>query len=894
MRTLFNRKLILSSIFLIVPLCLLIISEYYFESVRQNNTSFHTFTFSKSKDENSDKQISNIPNNAVIERVFITGFFSDWSTNNPFFELQANGPDSWRKSFQLPPGDIQYKFIVFIAGQDSPIWIEDPTNSNQVSDSHGGVNSVVSIPDYAFYELVVQIVLLVTIVFVFTYLCLLKLLSWLINRKMPISQKIVFVTMLILFTTNGFMVFYQVYESRNLVKQGIIDSVHTLHLSLVSDGVEFSVLENQKETLGNSLKDLLWQAITRVEKAQRSVFQITISDVAVFDEQLQLVHVQNREQNNGLQALRAETAGFSNERDYYLEGVFQPLLEEAKLHKNMYGISVSHPGEKIKAIETFETRWARVALGFSNLMLPIEDKGQLQGYYAVAIQVKLFGQEIQRIVLLNLMLVSLILLMSLLLLRSVGRVMTANLDKLIQWSKRINQGDLDTQVKVETQDEIQTLAEHFAEMQKSLKHSFDKIEEQNTKLNKAAYFDLQTGLPNRRKLIQDLSYFKTGSLVLFELKEYMQMQDFLGDTIATELINSVVTRLQQAIDSTIQASLYRVAPNQLCLALSGIANNVTLKTVASNINESIENQPFQIAQISLRLSCVSGLCSAEHFFELAEVQYDRVQLALQIAKQTQQKIAFYQPSMDKGSTLERNLEIIQTIRDAIRDNRILPFFQPIVSAHDCQVVAYECLVRIKQEPGIILAPNSFLPAAKQSGLYQSISHIMFDKCLAVAKKLDTAITLNLSAQDTENSQSRSHILALLREHRDITDKVTLEITETDQIDDYEQMKSFVDEVKELGCRIALDDFGAGYSNFTHLLSLNIDYIKIDGSLIKNIDTETNAMKISQAIVECARSLGIQTVAEYVHSEKIYQITKQLGVDFCQGYYFGAPQEKLSD
>lgn len=884
------KPIFLRSLFLIIPLFLLMISEFYFESVRQQTYSSNTFSFSLPTAEQNPALRSQLPDNPIVSRVYVTGFFSDWSSNNPAYKLLNSGENLWQKSVRLPPGDVQYKFVVYLQGEDSPLWIVDPSNPQQVDDSHGGKNSVVSIPDYQFYQLLTQIILIGLLVSAFTFIFLQAMLSRLINRKMPIGKKIILATILIVFTSNVFLVFYQVFESRSLVKQGVVDSVHLLHLNLLADDIGFYNLQYNQPKIASTMQQLLWLATTRVEKGQGSAVQITLSDVAIFDNAFRLIHVQNRQQNKALQALRAENSGFTSIESYYIDGVFGPLIKSALENNAQATVLVADPSDAIKSIETAETSWARKALGFSNVLIPIIKDSHVQGYYAVAVQVKLYGHAIQRIVVVNLLLVAMVLAMSLMLLRTIGVVFSANLNKLAEWSKRINEGDLNSQVQIETQDEVQTLAEHFSEMQQSLKRSFDTIEQQNTQLNRAVYFDLQTGLANRRKLLQDLTYFKTGSLIVVEFEEYQRLHDFLGDQVALHLINSVVLRMQNAIDAALQISLYRVAPNQLCLALSSVANDQKLHEIASLLIRKISAEAFSIKHIELNLSAVAGSCSAEHVFDQAEVQIERAELALQQAKQTHNDVVIYEPSMDKNEALERNVALILSIRDAIQNNQVVPFFQPIVSAQSKQPIAYECLVRIKQDNGMFLSPDSFLPASKQAGLYQSISQIMFEKSINSAIKHNVSITLNLSAQDTENSQSRKFILDLLKKYQHEAKKITLEITETDQIADYHSMKDFIENVKALGCKIALDDFGAGYSNFTHLLSLSIDYIKIDGSLIRDLDTDPNTLKITKAIVECARSLQIETVAEFVHNEAIYLLTKQLGVDFCQGYYFGIPRE----
>ena len=122
----------------------------------------------------------------------------------------------------------------------------------------------------------------------------------------------------------------------------------------------------------------------------------------------------------------------------------------------------------------------------------------------------------------------------------------------------------------------------------------------------------------------------------------------------------------------------------------------------------------------------------------------------------------------------------------------------------------------------------------------------------------------------------------------VAQKVVFEILEDENVKNYNLLISFIDEIKELGCKVAIDDFGSGYSNFEHLLKMNVDYLKIDASLIKNIATDENSYKITKTIVEFAKSLNLLTIAEYVENKEIFELTKQLGVDYSQGYYFSAP------
>ena len=122
----------------------------------------------------------------------------------------------------------------------------------------------------------------------------------------------------------------------------------------------------------------------------------------------------------------------------------------------------------------------------------------------------------------------------------------------------------------------------------------------------------------------------------------------------------------------------------------------------------------------------------------------------------------------------------------------------------------------------------------------------------------------------------------------VSSKVVFEILEDENVKNYELLINFVDEIKALGCKVAIDDFGSGYSNFEHLLKMNVDYLKIDASLIKNIAVDENSFKITKTIVEFAKNLNLKTIAEFVENEEIFNITKDLGTDYSQGYYFSAP------
>ena len=166
---------------------------------------------------------------------------------------------------------------------------------------------------------------------------------------------------------------------------------------------------------------------------------------------------------------------------------------------------------------------------------------------------------------------------------------------------------------------------------------------------------------------------------------------------------------------------------------------------------------------------------------------------------------------------------------------------------------------------------------------------MIERGMAAFKAKDYEFSINISVEDIHDSEVEAFMTKILKNNPEIAYRTTFEIIESEGIENYDTVHAFIQKVKEYGCKIAIDDFGAGYSNFGHLMQLNIDYLKIDSSLIKEIDKNEKSQILTETIVSYAQKLGIKTIAEYVHSKEVYQKVIELGVDYSQGYYLGEPK-----
>jgi EAL domain-containing protein (putative c-di-GMP-specific phosphodiesterase class I) len=240
-----------------------------------------------------------------------------------------------------------------------------------------------------------------------------------------------------------------------------------------------------------------------------------------------------------------------------------------------------------------------------------------------------------------------------------------------------------------------------------------------------------------------------------------------------------------------------------------------------------------------------------------------------------------------------NLRWVGIIRDALKADAVFPYFQPIRDNAAGIVSKYESLIRLRTDDGGIVTPGAFLGVAKGAKLYPELSRRVIRKSFAAFDGLDKEFSVNISIEDIMQEETLAVIRECLRLH-DVRGRVVFEILESEGIHRYDIASSFIEAVKAEGCKIAIDDFGSGYSNFEHILRLGVDYLKLDASLVKNLDQDGgHAYTIVQTIQQFAERLGLQTIAEYVHNAAVQQVVERLGVHFSQGYYIGEPGPRMA-
>ena len=237
----------------------------------------------------------------------------------------------------------------------------------------------------------------------------------------------------------------------------------------------------------------------------------------------------------------------------------------------------------------------------------------------------------------------------------------------------------------------------------------------------------------------------------------------------------------------------------------------------------------------------------------------------------------------------KNSEIIKMIKLAISTNSIVSHFQAITNNKTMEIEKYESLVRLVDSNNKIISPYYFLDVAKDSGYYDKITHIVLQNSFAALDDTDKEISINLSALDIEDLDTRNILINLVTTNMHNAHRVVFELLEDEKIKDFEIVKDFIALVKTFGVKIAIDDFGAGVSNFERLLDYEPDILKIDACLIKNIVTDKYSRDVVETIQLFATKQNIKTVAEFVATPEILAVVKEIGIDYSQGFLLGKPE-----
>ncbi len=408
-----------------------------------------------------------------------------------------------------------------------------------------------------------------------------------------------------------------------------------------------------------------------------------------------------------------------------------------------------------------------------------------------------------------------------------------------------------------------------------------EVSAQTKELRYKLHFDNNTKLLNRYSFFEDIQDVKQPLLFLIDINKFKMINEVYGSDIGTKVLVEFGQFLLNFFDESFK--VYRLAGNEYAVLSShNIENQNKYQNYLDNLFNSLNDFCIKSNQDTISVEVTIGISKT------TDSTYENAEIALEYAKNNKISYAIYSSEIDKRKESTEILKRKNMIRLAIEQKRILPVYQAIVDS-DQKIVKHEILMRIQEEnSNKLISPYFFLAVALKTSLYDQLSSIIIFNALEKLKNSNESLSINFAYSDIKNQIFVKEIDTFFSNNPSIGNRAVFEITEDESIKNYDDVKKFIKHFKTYGVRIAIDDFGTGFSNFEHILEIEPNYLKIDGSLIKNIATDSRSFTLVQAIVQFSHKLGIKIIAEFVHNEQVFNMLKDLGVDEYQGYYFSEP------
>lgn len=427
------------------------------------------------------------------------------------------------------------------------------------------------------------------------------------------------------------------------------------------------------------------------------------------------------------------------------------------------------------------------------------------------------------------------------------------------------------------------------------------------KLKFLAAHDELTGLVNRNtferqlRLIMNLSnkLKKEGALLFIDVDRFSLINELEGFDVGDRLLVELTILVRKLVPAS---SLFaRIGADEFCLFLE----NKTKKQahiIAETIRTTVENFRFFTGEICYSASVSIGITSldnaspAQHPGEM--ILHSRQ--ACNFAKiNGRDKVKVY--NQDDVAIKERRRDIywVPIIRKALRESDFFLMFQPVVQLNNGDISHYEVLIRMRGEDGKTITPDQFIPVAERMGLIHAIDLWVVENAIDFLATLPSYMSrISLAINLSGSAFQYPDLLQTIREKLELTwvdaGRLTFEITETAAVDNFERTRDMINKIRDLGCKFALDDFGAGFCSFNYLKTFPVDYVKIDGQFIRHLEHNETDRILVKSMVEIAGKLGKQTIAEFVETPNIALRLKDIGVNLGQGYAFGRPERNLLD
>ncbi len=415
----------------------------------------------------------------------------------------------------------------------------------------------------------------------------------------------------------------------------------------------------------------------------------------------------------------------------------------------------------------------------------------------------------------------------------------------------------------------------------------------NAKTRKQSITDSLTQVYNRTflggflKRIQPDKY----QIAMLDIDFFKKINDNYGHKAGDYVLREVAVILRQCVDK--DDIIIRFGGEEFLIFLHKSGRDpMYAASIAHRIRQVIENSKFIYEDTQIKVTTSIGvMLYPQRCKDVSDAIKQADQLLYIAKKEGRNKVVIEEEGSKVASTQMR--KSIYDVKEALDEDRVICHYQPIVDLQTKEIVKYEALVRIVAQDGQIIYPNSFLESIAGTNIYNDLTKRVLDIAFRTIKQKQVALSINLNLSDILNNIVYKIVIDEIRQNRKLAKWLTIELLEYEQLD-MQILNERLQEIKSYGIKIALDDFGSGYSNFSIFQSFPIDILKIDGSLVKEIDHSKVSYTIVESIALFCRKLEITTVAEFVHNQEVLTLIEDLGIRYGQGFYLGKPTEEIKE
>jgi len=382
-------------------------------------------------------------------------------------------------------------------------------------------------------------------------------------------------------------------------------------------------------------------------------------------------------------------------------------------------------------------------------------------------------------------------------------------------------------------------------------------------------------------------------IIMLDIDHFKKINDNYGHKTGDYILATTAHLIQKEIRE--DDILIRFGGEEFLIFIKKTDNSRYLaRNIAERIRKKIDRTLFSYDDKEIHITASLGVCCNPEHFKSTSLAIKNADEMLYMAKREgrNQVIATknlqYIPLDESRKTIA-----INDIKAALEEQRIICFFQPIYDTQQEEIVKYEALVRLKEKDGSIILPNAFLETIMYTNVYNELTKSVLSTVFTQIREKHVAISINLNFSDILDNKIYNLIITEISKYRDLASWLTIELLEYELVEEIVIIQNRLLEIKEYGVKIAIDDFGSGYANYSIFKLLPIDILKIDGSLIQDIDTSEISYKITHSIILLAKELNITTIAEFVHSKSVLETIKKLKIDQAQGFYLAKPSISIS-